>query len=255
MTRIELIDYPQWILWKYKQHESKKEPSKVPVNVVGKSISALNKKNWRTYGDAVNIYLKNQDKIDGIGFVFTEDDPFVGIDIDSISLINGWEEIVERFDSYTEWSPSKKGLHIITKGYTKEIKVGSHESGEIAIADANRFFTVTLDTMNGYEEIRENQEALDWLQNSLDDAKLLRAIVDSKDREKFIDLYGGIWANRYPSQSEADIAFCRLLANKEAPMHQIDRVYRKSKLMRDKWNEKRGDKTYGYNTIEKVFIS
>jgi primase-polymerase (primpol)-like protein len=64
-----------------------------------------------------------------------------------------------------------------------------------------------------------------------------------------------LWENRftlagYASQSEAELAFCRILANNNAPMHQIDRIYRKTKLFRQKWLEKRGNTTYGKATLE-----
>ncbi len=57
----------------------------------------------------------------------------------------------------------------------------------------------------------------------------------------------------YPSQSEADLALCNELAfwcgnNPE----QIDRLFRQSKLYRQKWDQKHGGKTYGEMTILKA---
>ena len=59
---------------------------------------------------------------DGIGFVFTEDDPYVGIDLDDCrdpdtgELTDLANSIVEQLDSYTEISPSGTGIHIIVRG-------------------------------------------------------------------------------------------------------------------------------------------
>lgn len=53
-----------------------------------------------------------------VGFVFTRDDPFVGIDLDhcrdpETGKIKPWAlEIVAKLNSYSEVSPSGTGLHI-----------------------------------------------------------------------------------------------------------------------------------------------
>jgi primase-polymerase (primpol)-like protein len=58
----------------------------------------------------------------GVGFVFSSDDPYVGIDLDGCrnpqtGYIEPWAlEIVRRLNSYTEISRSGTGLHIIAKG-------------------------------------------------------------------------------------------------------------------------------------------
>lgn len=228
---------------------------KVPVGKNGRAASITNKSNWLSFDDAMTTYLMDTDKFNGVGFIFTEDDPYVGIDIDAARAMNGWQEIIEKFTSYTERSPSKKGVHIITKGFipnTHAIKVGDHEHGEIAMYDALRYFTFTLDTIKNFEIVRPNQPAIEWLAKSLDDKSLITSITHKDYRDKFVELYEGRWSNKYPSQSEADLAFCRILANNHAPMHQIDRIFRKTKLMRSKWNEKHGNETYGLMTLKKA---
>ena len=58
----------------------------------------------------------------------------------------------------------------------------------------------------------------------------------------------------YPSQSEAELAVCSILAFYTQEESQIDRIYRGSKLYRAKWDEKHyGDgQTYGEATIRKA---
>lgn len=252
----QLKQINQWTLWKLKKHETRKgKLSKVPVGINQRAISIHNEQEWKSFDNVITLYLNNPDKYDGVGFIFTENDPYVGIDIDSASNMYGWQEIVKRFGSYTERSPSKTGLHIITKGFinnTHGVKAGDHDKGEIAIYDANRFFTVTLDNIKNMETIKENQNAINWLVKSLDDKSLINNILQTDYSDKFITLWEGKWSNKYSSQSEADLAFCRILANNHAPMHQIDRIFRKTKLMRDKWLEKRGTSTYGLITLEKA---
>jgi len=74
----------------------------------------------------------------------------------------------------------------------------------------------------------------------------------SKDSESFNALYRGDWQGRYKSQSEADFAFCCKLAfwsgRNEA---QMDRLFRKSSLICEKWDERHSadGATYGQRTI------
>src|SRR5207247_8253601 len=57
----------------------------------------------------------------------------------------------------------------------------------------------------------------------------------------------------YPSQSEADLALAGILATYcGGDEQQIDRLFRKSGLYRDKWDEHRGARTYGHKTIAKA---
>lgn len=118
--------------------------------------------------------------------------------------------------------------------------------------------------------LRENQEALDRLikklrppekpkatpqrESSFDDNRLLDKMLESQNGDKILRLLNGDWSD-YPSQSEADQALCNYLAfwtgNNEA---QMDRIYRTTGLMRDKWDKKHFEdgRTYGQATIEKA---
>ena len=54
----------------------------------------------------------------------------------------------------------------------------------------------------------------------------------------------------YPSQSEADLALCNLLAYwTGSDRERVDRLFRQSGLWRPKWDERRGEQTYGEQTI------
>jgi putative DNA primase/helicase len=59
--------------------------------------------------------------LDGIGFVFTESDPFCGVDLDACvdpktGEIASWaSEIVRELNSYTAFSPSGTGLHVLLR--------------------------------------------------------------------------------------------------------------------------------------------
>jgi putative DNA primase/helicase len=67
-----------------------------------------------------------------------------------------------------------------------------------------------------------------------DDARILEKARAATNGEKFRRLWAGA-LDGYPSQSEADLALCRLLAFFTQDAEQIDRLFRQSGLMREKW--------------------
>jgi putative DNA primase/helicase len=69
---------------------------------------------------------------------------------------------------------------------------------------------------------------------------------------KFDPLWRGAWRGLYTSQSEADLALCVMLARSYGNAEFIDRMFRASALMREKWDEARGSATYGERTIKEA---
>ena len=58
---------------------------------------------------------------------------------------------------------------------------------------------------------------------------------------------------KYPSPSEADAALVeRILYQADFDFGLTDRIFRSSRLYRQKWDERRGESTYGERTIEEV---
>lgn len=213
-------------------------------------------------------------------------DPFVFVDVDHcIDVITGKltaqaEEIIARFHSYTEKSPSGTGLHILSRGRIPyAFKIAGIEMYEVA-----RYTTLTGNLLDeNLREIASAQDAIDWLveklqehanQNNgyhhqsrsrphvtphhLTDTQLVAKIRDSKQGPLFHELYDtGAWQNRYPSQSEGVWALLRILAFwTQCTSEQIDRLFRGSKMMRDKWEDKwdapRGDTTLGELQIARI---
>lgn len=83
----------------------------------------------------------------------------------------------------------------------------------------------------------------------LDDLALRRKIERSKNGAAFSALWAGDISG-YKSHSEADMALCNILAfwtNKDAA--RMDRLFRQSGLMRDKWSRQQSGSTYGTITI------
>ncbi|WP_458309514.1 phage NrS-1 polymerase family protein, partial [Staphylococcus pseudintermedius] len=92
--------------------------------------------------------------------------------------------------------------------------------------------------------------------NDLSIEQIIEIAKKSKNGLRFTTLYEGDWSQFYSSQSEAELAFCNDLAFWTARDPQkMDAIFRKSVLYRDKWDEARGEDTYGNITILRAIES
>jgi putative DNA primase/helicase len=140
----ELRELPQWIVWRHAFIQSRGVWIKMPVNpITGKSANVSDPRTWASFDAAVTAY-ELLGGYDGIGFVFTQEDDFVGIDIDK--CVNGTlsamaQEILAAAPGYVEKSPSGTGLHIITRANLprayKDDRIG------LELYSKGRYFTIT----------------------------------------------------------------------------------------------------------------
>lgn len=89
----------------------------------------------------------------------------------------------------------------------------------------------------------------------MSDEEILRIAFKSKNGEEMRELYDGNWdSSKYKSQSEADFAFASYLAFWfDCNLERMDRVFRASKLYRQKWDRSvGGSRTYGQYTLAHV---
>jgi primase-polymerase (primpol)-like protein len=244
--------------------------TKVPYQPTGVRASSTKPDRWTTFDTA----LMAVGGFDGLGYVFSRDDPFTGVDLDNVrdaltgAIAPEAAAIVARLDSYTEISPSGEGLHVIVAAK----KAGPRcRSGNIEMYDHSQFFCVTGDHLDGAPTTIENrQTVIDALyaqlfparvsapiarvtpQDGLKDADLLGRMLASKTGPKVQRLWNGDITG-YATHSQADAALCAHLAfwtNRDAA--RMDALFRKSGLMRKKWDERRGSTTYGDRTIARA---
>lgn len=140
----DLTELDQWVLWR--QEHGKK----VPYSVSGRKASSTDPRTWSTYETAFAGLRANPTLYSGIGIVFTERDPLVGIDLDDCLDASGevkpWARtVVERFcDTYCEVSPSRLGLKIWARGsLPANVPTVAVGDGGIELYDHARYFTVT----------------------------------------------------------------------------------------------------------------
>ncbi len=137
----ELRQCPQWVVWKLEKRDDGN--AKVPhiAGGVGKA-STTNPLTWRTFEETLKAFRTG--RYDGIGFVFSSNDPYAGIDLDKCrdpetGELEGWaDKIVGEMSGYAEVSPSGRGVHVIVRG-----KTPNRRKGRLEIYGSARFFTVT----------------------------------------------------------------------------------------------------------------
>src|SRR5918993_730204 len=90
-------DLKQWLCWRLEERDSK--PTKIPYSpLTDRRASSTDPTTWVSYAEAVKACKVRG--YDGIGFVFTEGDPFCGVDLDGCrnpesGELEGWaQEIV-----------------------------------------------------------------------------------------------------------------------------------------------------------------
>ena len=221
-----------------------------------------------------------------MGIITVEPCGFGGIDIDdciddSGKLSDMAEEIVRLMDSYTEISPSGKGLHILIRLKVPLSEIGNRRKNDsigLEMYDSRRYLTVTGKVYGTAKPIAERTEALRRVYGKymavaekakanppstveasrkssieLDDRDLWEVMfsnpVNGGDIQR---LYNGDISG-YESQSQADLALCSHLAYYTGnDASRIDSMFRQSGLMREKWDEMHGEQTYGDMTIRKA---
>ncbi len=163
----ELVDYKQWVLWR--RAEVNGRVTKIPISPWSGKVAACDKpQTWSTYRHV--LYALSRYRGDGIGFVFTDEDPFCGIDLDGCRTVNGMIvpkalELIEQLRSYTELSPSGTGVHILIQA---KLPAKGRRIGKIEIYNSGRYFTVTGRHISGTPfAIERRQETLNQLHAEL----------------------------------------------------------------------------------------
>ncbi len=259
---------PQWVMWRYTWREGKW--TKLPYDArTGELARSTGPSTWGSFEAVWTAYQTGD--YDGIGFALREDNGLVGIDLDhcrdpDTGEIDAWaQDIIASVSTYWEVSPSGTGLRGLAKG---SLPPQGRKKGDVEMYTGGRYLTVTGCHLDGTPlAIEAPQEAIitlharifgqreqttctheDGTLSPLDDDALLERALAARNAGKFARPWAGD-RRGYPSASEADMALCCLLAFWTGDAAQIDRLFRRSALMRDKWDAQHGEMTYGERTI------
>src|SRR5215208_4462093 len=255
----ELRTKDQFVAWREEDRDG--DLTKVPYSAYGGRASTTNPDTWAPFKAAIEFAQENS--MNGVGFVFSEDDLIAGIDLDKCrnpetGEIASWaRKIVAALDSYTEVSPSGTGLHIFAKA---TLPGKNNRKGPVEMYESRRYFTLTGARLSGTPaEIQERQEVLERLYRhvfkdekaadeanghkarpmDVGDGELLELAMQAKNGEKFSRLWRGDTSDYAGDESRADLALCSLLAFwTDGDTERMDWLFRQSGLMRDKWNRR-----------------
>lgn len=243
----ELRVLPQWIVWRYEERGSDK-PTKVPFNPrSGYPASVTNPDSWSSFDDACSAACGQDAPYSGIGFVLTRADPYSIVDLDDTAgdadAFESQRRIYDAFDSYSEMSPSRRGLHIVVRGTID----GGRRRGKVEVYSYDRYFTFTGQAYGPVRDIADRQEHLSQLFHELrpadapeafgddapeaiDDATVIDRAHRAANGAKFAALHTGDWQANYSSQSEADFAYVNMLSLYSGNREQVRRLFLASLL-------------------------
>jgi putative DNA primase/helicase len=270
-----LKDNARFCVWKQEAGKGK-----VPYQANGKRAKANKVNTFTDFKNALDVV----DKFDGLGIgIFNK---ISAIDIDNCIDVSGnysdlAKDVMDIFKgSYIERSPSGKGIRVIFLidgfSYDKRLYyINNQKLGlEVYVAGStNKYVTITGNAINQGKILLANdklQVLLDkYMQRPktntgitneesssfLSDSSVIEKATASATGNKFKALWKGDTSS-YPSQSEADLALCSILAFWcGRDINQMDRLFQQSGLMRDKWHRVQSGSTYGQITLEKAIAN
>lgn len=285
-----LKSMPQWVGFVLDWNEEKGKYDKVPINPkklwgakandpatwgrvdealsnIGKTASYYVRRKGK---DGKSVSVKHEGTVTGIGFEFANG--VFGVDLDNVinetgELTPEAIEIIDTLDSYTEYSPSGTGIHILCRG---TIPDKDRRRDNVEMYGEGRFFTVTGKVFGTVKDLRERTDQAKIIHakyirrekkqsnntyqgTNVDDTDLLNMAFNGSNGARFRALWHGD-INAYGNDhSRADQALINDLAYwTNGNVYRMDALFRQSGLMRGKWDERRGADTYGNITIKKA---
>ena len=218
----QLKEISQWVTWRYELRDDKW--TKPPYQA-----TSTDRTTWSDFKRAMKTYQSRA--MAGIGFVVSPDDDIIGIDLDhcfdpKTRKAEPWTlNVIQKMQSYSEFSPSGKGFRIFVKGSLPD---AGRKKGNIEVYAAGRYFTVTGHRLkNAPLTIQPRQDEIMWLLETYfkekakpkpkpngdwdppSDQELLDRAFAAKNGDRLKQLFDGD-ISAYPSQSEADLALCSL---------------------------------------------
>ncbi len=161
---------------------------------------------------------------------------------------------------------SGTGVHILVKA---KLPGRGQRNGTMEVYDAGRYFTMTGSHISGTPlKIADRERELNELTREqfpsrpqfrsivssdladVSDEQLIERAKNARNGERFTRLWQGDTSEYGGDHSRADAALCCILVFwSGGDSDRIDRLFRRSGLMRDKWDRRTGDTTYAAMTI------
>ncbi len=164
----ELRNRDQWVIWDTANRNG--QPTKLPKQSDGSMAKSNDPSTWCAFPDA--LAAAETLGAEGIGYVFTDDDPFCGVDLDGCrdpetGEIDQWaRDVISDFATYAEVSPSKTGVKLFSQcssPFERGRKVNVNEIPicdklpAVEVYDQLRFFAVTGERLSGFPTITDGE--------------------------------------------------------------------------------------------------
>lgn len=140
---------PRWAPWRAVWNDKRQKYDKIPYRADAPQygLSTARPDKWFTFQRAIDCYNANPGMFAGLGIVLTGLKGYVGTDLDNCiadGVIAPWaKQVVADLASYTETSPSGKGLRVFNLG-AQEDDWNNHDVGiEVYGGNDARFLTVS----------------------------------------------------------------------------------------------------------------
>lgn len=270
----------QWVLWRAVHNKQTGKFDKLPFQVDGRPASSTDLASWGDFENVFQVYNEGDSKgneYDGIGFVLSPLDPYMVVDIDDIEDVENLDVLAAEITnmSFVELSPSQKGLHVWFKAsHNKSRHKNKDAKTGYEVYETARYMTVTGESINELpinngssqldvfldKVLKREQPTSPQIDNrqtgsaALPENEIIKRILNSKQSELFVKLMYGGWESDYNNDwSAADMGFANLLAfwtNRDLGM--MESIFRKSNLMRDKFDRPQNSVTYGIELLNKA---
>lgn len=140
----ELAELPQFVVWRHQEVEGK--PKKPPYSPRYHRLADTSRpESWGTLDQALKALAAGQ--YQGIGFVFSEHDPYAGFDLDECVGTNGsvdyWaRQVIDFMYTHTHYSP-RDGLHTIFALDKKRFPGHNQKFGKVEFFMDHHYLTIT----------------------------------------------------------------------------------------------------------------
>jgi putative DNA primase/helicase len=273
----ELKTGRRFVLWRWVCRDGKW--TKPPFQADGRAARVDTPSTWASFDSALAAYESGG--FDGIGRVLAQGDGLAGADLDGCrdpetGEIEPWaQELIDMLPTCWEVSPSGRGVRAWVLG---TLPPGSRRKGKVELYDQGRFLTLTGHPVEGTAALVEPcQDQLEQLHRHVfaapeprpapaspsgparlrvPDDELLDRARGSKNGGTFAQLFDqGDLSRHEGDHSAADLALCCTLAfwTNGDPVA-VDRLFRRSALMREKWDRRHyaDGRTYGQATVDRA---
>lgn len=280
-----------WACWKSVPKPGKAKPDKVPYSYQINPLTGIQEvkladctrpETWMIFDDAMRL-LKSSSAFKGLQLALLpitpedDEDRLIVLDLDEALLPDGTlkPDIMKwilKFNTRFELSPGD-GVRGFCLGHFNP-EEGKH-TGNIEIYQERKWVTVTGQWIkDSAEDINSAQEVIDEFRAQyfkpyyttdtsdlpvtdvkFNDDEIISRIENVSNeelREQFRDYF---YTGPIGNHSDDDFHLCCIIRFWTQDEEQIDRIFRRSALMREKWDEMRGLITYGQKTIRSALGS